>query len=310
MKMMGRLCLAAALALTALLPTHAPASARAAVATSDWGNLADLALTRLAAADDGRQTAFTYAYAASAAGNRYGWDAPATTAYLAKVFALRLANGGWAATYGGTTVYTVTLADHVGPVLLEAYQGGADGVGAGDVSAVAVRLVSAAQWVTVGKCVSYLIYSPSADCVHNQNSAVAAFLVSVREAGIMVPGADALVAQIVRRETYAFNGTVNGWPYSDTQSAVQDADHGSLSAEAAMALYPPVGRLAITKIMSTTYAGASEINAPLAHLRAGAFDCARADAFSAEAYAYLAAQSDPMRLAQVARWAARLAVVC
>lgn len=276
--------------------------------TDEYGALADTALARLTAIDDGAQLAFVYAYAASAAGARHGWDNAVTVAYLDKVRSLRVA-GGWPANTT-SNFYTITLADHVGPVLLEAYQHAA--ASSAEVMQVANLLIATPCTTTAaGQCVSYLTYSTSADCVHNQNAAVGLFLDHVRAAGLSVAGADALVAQITRREAAAYNPTARAWPYSDTQQPISDADHTSLSAEAALTLSPAIGRQAVDKLMTTAYAGSTEVNSPLAHLRAGAFDPARTGDWLAEAQTYQAGAtqaSSPTRQAQIARWAARIAV--
>jgi hypothetical protein len=297
-----------ALAVGMFLPAQAGEAA-----VNDWGGLADSALSRFAAADNDHLTVFQYAYAAKAAADRHGWDSPDAQAYLEKAKIQRLWNNdgslkGYPVSYGGSAIYTVTLADHVGPVMLDAYLHGA--ATEQNVFEIANLLMKVPTWTTVGKCVSYLVYSASADCVHNQNAAVASFLDSVRAANIWVSGSDALVGAIVRQETYTFNSTVNLWPYSTTQTGIQDADHSALSAEAAIKLYPPIGRLTVKHIMVTTYTGAAEANSPLGHLRAGATDYGRAwiGNWYAEASAYLAAATDPTRFAQVARWSAAIAL--
>lgn len=281
---------------------------------SGYGQLADTALARFGQIANGNTLSFPYAYAASASGLRNGWGSDLTAQYLAEVRQRALWNNdgslkGWPASATTTVSYTITLADHVGPVLLEAYENGAGSPA--EVLRVASLLAGGQKWASVGQCMSYLTLSLVKDCVHNANAATALFLENVRAAGLEVPGVGDLVPAIIRQETYRYNSAARAWPYSDTQTGIQDADHGSLSADAGMTLFPPIGRQAVEKLMTTAYSGAAEVNSPLGHLRAGRFDCARTGNWLAEAQAYQAATAnDAMRQAQIARWAAKIAEVC
>lgn len=298
-----------------LLPVRGSASP-----DSGWAQLADQAIARFQAIDNGAQSPFSYAYMASAVARRQGWSSPLAQQYLAKVWSMRLTNTdgslrGWGTSATGTTVYTITLADHIGPVLLEAWQSGQTTVTASDVVDVGELLVAAPRnWTAAGYCVSYLQYTASSDCVHNQNSAIVLLLEQMRAAGLFVYGADYLVMQALRREIAAFLPASYNWPYSDTNSSLNDADHNSLLAEAHTYLDSAIGRNVVVKIMGTSYSGASEVNSPLGHMRAGALGsqgCLKVDRWLAEAQAYYSANlSTPLRLAQVARWSARVSAVC
>jgi hypothetical protein len=289
----------------------------------DWAQLADAAIERFAVVDDGGQMPFSYAYMASAVAARRGWADPLAQAYLDEVWSLRLVNAdgslrGWNNVPGGLTVYTITVTDHVGPVLLEAYRSGAAGVSAQQVLDTA-RLVMATPRITAptGWGLSYKVYSADSTNVYNLTGAAALFLEQVRAAGLVVPpypspgstSADTLSMQLARTlsSTYQAN-TGHNWPYSSASGAPNDADHLSLLAEAVQTTQPTLGRHVGLHLMQTAYAG--DADAALGHLRLGGtpLGLPYADAWLAEAQAYYSAQQNSaLRLAQIARWSARIA---
>lgn len=288
-----------------------------------WRARASAAATKFAALDDGKQRVFPYAYMASAIGNLYGWDDPRVATYLTKVRSMRLPDGGYGLNYSidefgdgtwnsATTAYTVTMADHVGPVLLEAYQNGK--ASKDEISALAnyvahIPLLS-------GNCMPYS-NSPndrasSYYCIHNVSASASLWLTNVVDAGIPVWEQAWITLNIDRRETAAYLPYSGNWNYSDVPGrGLSDIDHTALSTEWALSHAPAIGRAMLAKIMTTSFP--TDQNAPLAHFRLSAFDCANSTRWFAEFDSWLAnppGTDDGIRYAQLARWAARNAKAC
>lgn len=287
-----------------------------------YGELAEAALARLAIVDDGAQPAFVYAYAACALAQLRGWSDGPAQAYLAQAWALRLASAdgslrGWSSTAAGQDAYTISLVDHAGPAFVAAYASGQTAVTAQQVLDIARVLMTTPRTTpVVGWSVSYLSQAPSTVNVYNVSAAAALLLEQIRVTGLVVPpangaSAETLTMQLARSVSAAYQASAgHNWPYSST-GGTNDCDHLSLLCEACQTLGPPLGRHAGLHLMQTAYTGPSEVNAALGHLRLGGTALGRpyAGAWLAEAQAYFATQqNNPTRLAQIARWAARIAV--
>lgn len=270
---LGRL-LAAALTV-ALLVLPVPAYADR---SDEWRARAEAAITAFVAQDDGQQTAFAYAYVTQAIAWLYGWNDPRAATYLDKVYSLRNPDGGWGLGYawdfGGdstvnpaNTTYSVTLAGHVGPMLLEAYRAGK--VPREDVKKVVDLLMSTprvtAYGTTTGQCVAYSRSgNDSAFCVHNVNAGVGWFLTKANQAGVGATGLNKLVVDIVRREVAYYIPATMWWKYKDTASG-NDADHNSYSGETMYDLVPQLGGEVAWNHMANAFN--DNANAPVAHVR-------------------------------------------
>lgn len=329
-----RRALLAAVLLVVFLPAPALASR-----SDDWRLRAETAVAAFEAADTGAGAAFEYAYMASAVARLNGWADPRVTTYLDRVYALANPDGGYGLGYAydafgdgtvnpATTTYTITLAGHVGPVLLEGYRAGV--VPAVKVQTVVDLLMSTNQLNTsAGKCVAYSRSSNDAGsthlayCVHNVNATVGAFLLDAYVAGFQAPGQMRLIGDITRREVAAYLTTQVWWPYMDT-AALQDTDHNSASAEAMYALAPAIGHYVVYNHMAKALA--DNPFSPIAHMRLAGLApqpaavlpdgtslwCQMGDAWLAEFDAFVANPPAPtgVRYAQAAYYASRNAQVC
>lgn len=282
---MKRKLLAAALVVVGLLGLPAPA--RAQTRADEWRSRSVAALEAFIDGDDNQQTAFAYAYITQTIAWLYGWDDPRVDTYLAKVYARRNPDGGWGLPYAwdwlgngsvnpATTTYTVTIAGHVGPMLLEAYKAGK--VPKSDISTL-VHLLMSTPRVTgygtdKGQCIGYSrVPSDAQYCVHNVNAGAAWFLTKANEAGVQAQGLTSYVVDMVRREAAWYivgpveinNRTVTSWwRYQDTAS-LSDTDHNSYEAASMYDLLPYLGRAAVWNHMNNALTDNDA--APLAHTR-------------------------------------------
>ena len=256
MKRTIRAFLAVAIAAVVLFP-GSPAAAE--TRSERWQARALDAFSRFEAADDGHEIPHTYAFAAQTRAWMYGWGDPQAVAYLDKVRSLRNPDGGWGLGYAydfagngtinpPTTTYTVTLADHVGPVLLDAYKHGAATVA--EVKAIVTlimrmpRIHDAGEMY--GQCIAYSnspLDSGAGMCTHNVNAGAAQFLLDTNAAGVGTTGLMAYVVSATRRETASYREGDHWWKYMDSMGiAQQDADHNSYMAETMYTLAYPIGR--------------------------------------------------------------------
>lgn len=307
-----------------------PLPGRAATRADQWRAIAEQALARAEQLDNGAQRTSTYAAMAQGVWRLYGWQDPRIATLLTTIYSQVKPDGGYGiniaydALSDGTTnpvdtTYTVTLAGHVGPLLL-------DGFKAGIVPREKVQSIVNLLWTTpriagslttYGQCVAYSRNANDAvsyGCVHNVNAGVARFLSDTIAAGITHSGAAALVVDLVRRETYAYRPSTDDWLYMDTR-AVNDVDHNSYSAESMYQLVPPVGAEVAYQMMIKSYDDplAAVVYTRLTGLpeTPGRAWCSLGDQWIPTVQAYLTAQAnDAGRQAQIAWYAAAAAQNC
>lgn len=328
----------AAAVLTAAFLCPLPASARVDPTRSEaWRAIAVRAQARLdVLAATGTQRAMTLALAAQSTAwlSPTGWADPAALAYLTRLYATQNPDGGYGLGYAydahgdgtvnpATTTYTVTLAGHVGPVLLDAYR-------AGVVPRAKVQqlfdLVASTPRIdtTAGRCVAYSRNAndvKSGLCVHNVNAGAAAFLLDAGRDGFATPWW--LVQGIVQREMSAYNAGTRFWPYRDNMApAPQDADHNSYDAESMYTLAYPVGYSAAYVALTATPDGDPET--PIVYMRLVGLPpaptamsgtttvwCLLGDTWLDEVDAYVTAfWSDPLRLSQASYYTSRASRAC
>lgn len=239
-----RRCLAL-LSIILLVVGFAPLPA-AADRADNWRVIAQRALDQFNVLDTGgTQQASTLAQAAQATAwlSPDGWADPAATAFLTRLYATANPDGGYGLGYAydahgdgtlnpATTTYVVSLAGHVGPVLLDAYRHGAAPRAKVqvifDLIATAPRIDTSA-----GRCFAYSRNANDAQpglCVHNVNAGAAGFLLEAGKDGFAVPWW--LVQGVAKRELSAYNASTRFWPYRDNMApAPQDADHNSYTIE-------------------------------------------------------------------------------
>lgn len=312
--------------------------------SEQWAARAQTALGRFEATKGASETSHALAYAAQAYAwlSPQGWEDPTALAYLDQVRARRNPDGGYGLGYAydwsndGTvnpagTTYTVTVADHVGPVLLDAYKAGA--ASRAEVQTLVSLLMSTPRIQSnssvYGQCIAYS-RSPNDNlpwaCVHNVSAGAARFLLDAAAAGIGATGLHKLVTDVTRREVYAYQPTIEGrqawWRYADTRQ-LNDADHNSYSAESMYHLSYAVGREAAYQHMVTEWA--DNDGAPLAHMRLTALPggpaspdpsvpgttwCELGDRWVDEFDQFVASATTARRAAQAAYFAARNARAC
>lgn len=327
---------AAAVAITAAFVFVGSGGASASTRGDGWKTRAVTAISKFRAVDDGKQGAFAYAYMAGATGRVYGWSHTWTTNYLNTVYALANPNGGYGlnrpydafndgSVNPSTATYTVTLADHVGPILLAGYQAGV--VPRDKVQSIVDLLMTTPRVpVPVGQCVAYSRQTVDAQpgyCVHNVNAGVAAFLSDAAAAGIGATGQAKLIADITQHEVGAYRPARAWWPYI-ADGADQDTDHDSYSADSMYRLAYWIGRESVYQHMANV--NADNAASPLAHMRltsmpggnssmartGGTLWCEMGDKWTAEANAFIAnpPPAAGTRLAQAAYFSARNAAAC
>lgn len=302
-----------------------------------WRTVAVDALTRLdTATQPTTWRPFIDAHHLLAVGRLYGWTDPRVQPLIAQLLAERNPDGGWGigeawdAFQDGSvnpadTTYTVTLAGHVGPALLEAWKAGAL-TDPEPLTAITKLLVSQTARLTngTGQCVTYSRASADAYCVHNVSAGAADYLTQASAAGFGRTGLQKLTVDITRREVTAYNTTWAGWPYLDGGATEQDPDHGAYTARSLYFLTYPVGREGVYAALApaaTTDQGRrghlQSVSTPGGPGSMGLVDerttlwCEMGDQWVAEATAYVAAPARTAQdLAQAAAWAAANADAC
>lgn len=335
--------LAAGTVLLSVLALAGPAGAATTPTPSDnWRALAEQALTAYEAAPlPASFRPATDGWALLAIGRLYGWDDPRVQPLITKLLAERNPDGGWgvgiafpAKSGGGamnpaTTTYTVTIADHVGPALLAAYQAGVL-TDREPLQTITNLIMTTGRINTAqGQCVAYSRSSLDVGtglCVHNVNAEVARYLTSVNyTGGFGRSGLAKLVVDITRRETFAYNPAFSGWPYiENSPGAAQDPDHQAATGRALYALVYPVARETVYQMLT---APATNDDGRRAHMQLvsvpggpgsqGQIDpsttwwCEKGNAYLTEAAAYIvSAAGDAMREAQAATESAANALAC
>lgn len=284
-----------------------------------WGDRADDLITRALAASTTGATAANHAALAEAIGRRRGWSDPATTAALAQVMSMRLADGGWGLPYAWdayqdgtvnpvTTTYTVSLVA-VGEVLLQAYVAGV--VDRTVISSVLTRLYAIPRLaVSGGYCLSYS--SAAADnqptyCVHNVNAGVAAFLVRAQRA--TMPPAAWWQSMITKYEVTKYDPNARDWRYMDGGSYLNDPAHTGYNVASLQVLAPPIAAEATTFHIGTNLANPNDV---WLHLALAPFACTQAAQWLPEVDTEFAkpANSTFGLLVQAAQLTAQAAAVC
>lgn len=308
--------------------------------SEQWEDVAAVALDRFAQAPPmATWRPMTYAYALLATGRLHGWSDPRVPPLLAEVLDARNPDGGWGigttrtalngTTAPADTTYTVSMAGHVGPALLEAWAAGVltDPEPLQTITRLLVSGTARISYAT-GTCLAYSRYagdvgSTAAYCVHNVSAGAAAYLTQASAAGFGRSGLQALVVEITRYEVTTYRPAWAGWPYIENRTVEQDADHGAYSASSMYGLAYPVGREAVYGGLAPA---AVDDNGRRAHMQLvstpggpgsqGLVDptttlwCEMGDPAEAAAYVAASAPSDGRRLAQAAAWAAANAIAC
>ncbi len=187
------------------------------------------------------------AYLALANANINGWEADVTADWYRKTLEY-LDNHPyglgyeWDAFQDGTinaasTNYTITMSDHVGPVLLKGYKRGV--VSAAELSALvqALEKVPLADSLSPGICYAYSDDpNDRIGCVHNVNASVAVFYHMLDEIKFSDSSYSELVNEITTRENSAYMETKVNYPYWDGSVNLTDQNHLAFQAWCLMQL--------------------------------------------------------------------------
>jgi len=126
-----------------------------------------------------------------------------------------------------TTIYTITLTDHLGPVLLEANKHGAinDSI-LFSIYNILIDIMPADS-IGNGYCVSYSnsINDVGAGCVHNVNISYAYFLNALKEYNFYENNTNNLIEEIIKREKLAYLPEAYNFPYWDGNDRLTDQNH-------------------------------------------------------------------------------------
>jgi hypothetical protein len=229
----------------------------------DWAAIRDAAITRfeLLEPTTSDKSPVMYSYYLRGVARQAGWNDSRVATALAKVYALRNADGGWGLnrTFTGPgnvlnpadTTYTVTLADHVGPALLEARAAGLAVPLADIQTLVALIMTTQTCTFTTGKAIAYSrlpgqtggnddVTTTNGRNVHNVNAHAAMFLQRAQAAGgISYTGLNKRIIDITRFEVATYNPTTTWWPYKGTGSP-SDTDHTASQADSMFTLAYPL----------------------------------------------------------------------
>lgn len=277
-----------------------------------------------------------YSFMAAAVGRLHGWDDPRVATYLSNVYALQNPDGGYGLNFAydwqgdgtvnpASTTYTITIAGHVGPVLLEGYKAG---VVPPEKLTPLVSLLMTTPKIpynqAYGKCIAYSRNAndvKAAYCAHNVNAVAGKFLLDLKDAGFDAGGLAKLVADITRLETYAYIPSTMWWRYVDTTS-MNDTDHNSAEVEALYGLNFAIAREAAGNHMTNALADNSA--SPIAHMRLTSLPggepttmsgdttvwCVLGDQWLTEFDTFVSTATQHSRWAQAAYYASANALAC
>jgi hypothetical protein len=293
-----------------------------------WASLADDAITAYEAGTPGKAQATACILRAIA--YRSGWSDPRVGTYLADLYALRNPDGGWGlnvawdgfqdnTTNPATTSYTITMADHVGPVLLDIHWHDSGLVPASDIDTLVSLLMTTqtAEWSTIGKCIAYSrssndnVSASNGRNVHNVNAAAAGFLHRCLDEGFTYAPASMRrrVSDMLKHVATFFNPKNLWWPYKGT-TGTQDTDHNGATAEFLWLTWPDVAQEVAFEVLSRFDELQDNAKAPIAAARLAGLGLewrSYAQLWIGEVEDLLNATTDATVKAQLALWCARAA---
>jgi hypothetical protein len=192
-------------------------------------------------------------------GQRFGWRDPRTQGWLDRLYTKKNGDGGYGLGYAfdayqdGTvnppdTTYTITVAWHVGRVLIAGYDGG--GVPAWQVRQAADVLLDLPT-AAGGQCPAYSANANDAGqaCVWNVSAAAAWFLDQADRRGLGPAGRHGALVAAVRAWTAhlaaSYRPDLNAWTYQEGAAAPLDSWHNAPVVEAMLSLDPGLGAQAL-----------------------------------------------------------------
>jgi len=166
----------------------------------------------------------------------FGWNDPEVVQELKFLLSFIESSGfdlnrEWDAFGDGTinndsTIYTITLTDHLGIVLVDAYKSRAinDDI-LTEISNLLLN-ISPADSLNDGYCISYSDnINDIVGCVHNVNISYALFLQKMKELDFDIDSIDYFIDEIVKREKSAYLPNQFNFPYWDGNDRLTDQNH-------------------------------------------------------------------------------------
>lgn len=230
-------------------------------ASEAWADRADRHLTRALELDNGAQRPDFYSRLAQGLATRSadGWSDPQALQYLDKVVAAQHSDGGfgigyaWDAYSDGTenpadTAYTVTMATHVGDLMMSAYPEGL--IEHGAMQQMIDKLESIPATAGQPDCMAYSD-NPNdhfaGACIHNVNAAAAVFLLKASDLGFDVD--EERAARMLMSEVAALKG--GQWLYqTGNPLKPNDPDHGAYQLKSVNEILPELTQPIISDQMS------------------------------------------------------------
>jgi hypothetical protein len=282
-----------------------------------WMMLARQAVTSLHSLDLRQEPAAVSAFAAGATAFTSSWRNHVARRLLKDLERKRNPDGGFGLNKAydafqtgeenpPDTSYTITIAGHVGRVLIGAASEGA--VTPNEIDRLVELLLKTPRCPGgPGTCFGYSTLPRDAKtCVHNVNASAGWFLDAAQE--ICRPRREIrrVVAEVTARETASYDALTGSWPYMEGSDRPNDFNHNAGSIEAMLRLAPAIGRPAAARLMSRRdYAGPSD---PIGQIRLLPYVPSRIPDFAQEAASQVErTKHNPMLLSQVAYWIARTA---
>lgn len=293
-----------------------------ASASQDWADRAEDAIAVAESLDSGTETPATYAFLAGSIAEVRGWNDPDVQTYLNKVYAQRLASGGYGLGYAwdafqdgsvnpATTTYAITVTGQVGRVMLDGYQAGA--VPKAEIERLVQVTLNMPRSTATGQPGICLSYSSRASdmpyCVPNITASAGKFLTDAWHAGIQLPGQLELMAGLTQRDASTYVTGTGFWPYIQGGSAQNDWNHNAVNVEAELTLSPAIGQESLDAMMALT-TPAKWVD-PLGKVALLPYACEHAGGLLDDYDAILSDSRMTASLAaQAAYWAARTASHC
>lgn len=308
----------AALATAALAAGTTLASTPAATVKDPWRDRAEQAIALAETKQSTSEAAFYHAFMAGAIAEVDGWDDPRVTQHLDRVYAQRLASGGYGLPYAwdafsdgttnpATTTYSITVTGQVGRVMLDGYKAGV--VPRAEIERL-VDVTLRMPRINDGKpgvCISYSSTghdTKAGYCVFNIVASAGKFLADARDAGVVRPGQDALLAGLTQRDAANYATGSGFWPYRDGAAGLNDWNHNAVNVDAELTLSPAIGRDALSRMMART--DPVKWVDPLGQIALLPHDCARSGDLLDDFDAMLAdARQTAGLAAQMAYWSAQ-----
>lgn len=231
-------------------------------AQQQWDGLARQMLVKLQTDSSYAKTAFNLSWRAQLHAHYYGWNSQPVKDLLNQIEAYKKSDGGYGFSYAwdafqdkttnpASTTYTVTVADHVGPTLIEGWKNGV--VPASKITSTVDSLLKMpVQSTPNGYCMAYSNSGHdlpnNVGCVVNVSIGAAAYLQNVLDSGVLADDVartqqvQVLIAKLKPLGMNTYNEAKGGWAYnykngSPVGHIPQDWNHNAYTFDSMITLY-------------------------------------------------------------------------